>query len=114
MRMYIPGAARAAAMVLKRGTAADHARADAIHAAIQDAARTLYTAIMTGTAAEAHQRYGDVLYIYHTSPRPDIDIQASRFHLDRDGDWTAISHHDITSPADIDLHSCSYLTITTI
>lgn len=114
MRIYIPAARRAAEMALRRGSAADLARVDAIDAAHQAAARTLYNAIMDGTAAEAHQRHagGQLLTIYHRSTRPGVMIQASTFYRDRSGDWTASSHHDINRPEDVELRAGEYLTIT--
>lgn len=114
MRIYIPAAQRAAIMAFKRGSAEDIARADAIHAAAQEAAWTLYNAITTGEADEAHQRHtgGQLLTIYHRSTRPGVIIQASTFYRDRSGSWTASSHHDINSPEDIELHAGEYLTIT--
>ena len=114
MRIYIPAAYMAAIMALKRGSAEDIARTDAINAAVQEAARTLYKAITTGEAAEAHQKHtgGQLLTIYHRSTRPGVMIQASTFYNDRSGDWTASSHHDINTPDDIELHPGEYLTIT--
>lgn len=114
MRIYIPAARRAAEMALRRGSAADLARVDAIDAAHQAAARTLYNAIMDGTVAEAHQKHsgGQLLTIYHRSTRPGIMIQASTFYRDHSGDWTASSHHDINTPSEIDLIPGEYLTIT--
>ena len=114
MRIYIPAAYRAAIMALKRGSAEDIARTDAINAAAQEAARTLYKAITTGEAAEAHQKHtgGQLLTIYHRSTRPGVMIQASTFCRERSGDWTASSHHDINTPDDIELHEGGYLTIT--
>ena len=114
MRIYIPAAYRAAIMALKRGSAEDIARTDAINAAIQEAARTLYKAITTGEATEAHQKHtgGQLLTIYNRSTRPGVMIQASTFCRDRSGSWTAISHHNINTPDDIELHTGEYLTIT--
>lgn len=114
MRIYIPAAYRAAKMALRRGSAEDIARADAIHAAARKAARQLFDAITTGEADEAHQRHtgGQLLTIYHRSTRPGVLIQASTFYRDRSGSWTASSHHDINTPEDIQLHPGEYLTIT--
>ena len=114
MRLYIPAAKHAAHMALKRNTPADHARFSAVMEAIHETARTLYNAITTGEADEAHQRHtgGQLLTIYHRSTRPGVTIQASTFYRDRSGSWTASSHHDINRPEDIELHPGEYLTIT--
>lgn len=117
MRIYIPAAYRAAIMALKRGSAEDIARTDAIHAAAQEAARTLYKAITTGEAAEAHQIYTSYyphLIVYTRSNRPGVQIQASHFYksLHTGGAWTATSHHNINRPEDIELIPGEYLTIT--
>lgn len=112
MRIYIPAAQRAAIMALRRGSAEDIARADEIHEAAQEAARRLYKAITTGEAAEAHQRSGHLLTIYHRSTRPGVILQASTFYRSRAGEWEPSSHHDINRPEDIELHPGEYLTIT--
>ena len=114
MRIYIPATYRATLALFRRGSAADEARINAIDDRITEAARTLYKAITTGTATEAHQKHtrGQFLTIYHRSTRPGVLIQASTFYRDRSGNWSASSHHDINTPDDIELHAGEYLTIT--
>lgn len=114
-RVYVPATYRAAVMDLKRGTPADYARMDAIQARHNAIARRLFDAIMTGEASEAHQikKGGYLMTIYHRSTRPGVNIQASTFYKSHlDGQWTASSHHDIMTPADITLEPGIYLTIT--
>lgn len=113
MRIYIPATYRATLALFRRGSAADEAHINAIDERITEAAQRLYSAIMDGTATEAHQRpRADMITIYHRSTRPGVMIQASTFYNDRSGDWTASSHHDINTPDDIELHEGGYITIT--
>ena len=114
MRIYIPATYRATLALFRRGSAADEARINAIDDRITEAAKRLYSAIMDGTATEAHQKHtnGQLLTIYHRSTRTGVLIQASTFYRDMSGSWTASSHHDINRPEDIELHHGEYLTIT--
>lgn len=114
-RVYVPATYRAALMDLKRGTPADYARMDAIQDQHKRIACRIFDAIMTGEAAEAHQikKGGYLMVIYHRSTRQGINIQASAFYKSHfDGQWTASSHHDIMTPADITLEPGTFLTIT--
>ena len=115
MRIYIPAARRASLMIFRRGSEADHARADALRAQREEIARRIFDAIMTGAAMEVHQRYNDghTMSVYHRSTRGDF-IQET--WLTRGphtgGEWEPSGHHDVHSPADIDIKAGHYLTIT--
>ena len=114
MRIYIPAARRAALMLFRRGSDADHARADALSAQREAVAADIYTGIMTGTVSEAHQitNRGHLLTIWHRSTRGDM-IQESHFTRRSPAEsWTASSHRDITTPAAIDITGGQYITIT--
>lgn len=114
-RVYVPATYRAALMDLKRGTPADYAKMDAIQDQHKHIARRVFDAIMTGEAAEAHQYYcGSCgLIIYHRSTRGNY-IQESHFFrgVGTGFTWEAISHHDVTTPDDIQLQPGTYITIT--
>ena len=96
MRKYIKGNARAAVMLLKRGSAADFERVDAIDAHNRAIAESLYNAIMNDSINHAYQREGKRLIVYTKSLRGNY-IQASYF-WEFNGGMEATMHTDIINP----------------
>lgn len=115
-RVYIPAAQRAAHMALKHNTSADNARFETILARGHEIARRVFDGITSGTISEAHQTYngGHTMSLYTLSTRPGVILQET--WLTRGphtgGDWEPSGHHDIYSPADIDIRHGRYITFT--
>ena len=93
MRIYIRCSRRAALNLLRRGTDDDFARAEEIDRGNMDAARRIWSGLMTGAMDYAYSHDGPRWIVYTRSLRGPF-IQASYFYTDETGNMIPTMHTD--------------------